>query len=198
MKKRKQFLPVAMVFIMVGVMLSGVGVMAEEDVGETGDTPEANVEVLEMPVEDDSDAESRDYDLIGDGEIDEVLREHQDDLMAVEGVTSVTVMNYDGEPSIIVFVEEDADIEDGRIPAELDGYPVVVEVDYEVEIMPFGAEDDADSESGEDDAIIPDSEEAEDTATDPDEDAGDSNLIIYILGGVVIAIVLFLVLRKGS
>jgi predicted small lipoprotein YifL len=65
--------------------------------------------------------------------IDEVLRDHDEEILAIPGVTMIYVgANRHGEPCIKVGVEvANADVEE-RIPHELEGWPVVVEETGEV------------------------------------------------------------------
>lgn len=201
MKKRKKVLPVVMVLAFVGVLLAGPAVMALDEIDDIRDLPVAdNGDVLEIPMENpgaDLDTPALVEPFPGEGRetgdeaIERVLAEYHDELMAIEGVTGVSAMDFDGEPSIIVFVAEDAEIDEGLIPGELDGYPVVVEVDYEVSIMPFGAEN---GELSFDEEEAAAGEEAE-----PDEDAGgETSIWIYVAIGAVIVILLIVMTRKGS
>lgn len=65
--------------------------------------------------------------------IDDVLRDHDDEILAIPGVTMIFIgVNRHGEPCIKVGVEvANADVEE-RIPRELEGWPVVVEETGEV------------------------------------------------------------------
>ncbi len=176
MNKRKG-LAIIMSLVLFGVLFAGPAVMAQENTDEDRD----------LLREVDSD-----YVGMEDEAIDEVLRLHKNDLMAIEGVVEVMTMEMDGVPSIIVFVDVDNPEAANQIPGELDGYPVLVEVEQELTIMPFGAEDD-----DEDEGVTTDLEEASDGEVDTDEEDGGINAI-YVAVGAVVMLLLLLVLRKGS
>lgn len=127
--------------------------------------------------------------------IDEVLGSHQDELMSIKGVNSVMAMEIDGVPSIIVFIAEDADVDEDLIPAELDGYPVIVEVDYEFSIMPLGEDDEVVTDTSEETAAI------EPETDDAGEEGAAVNTALYIgVGAVIIILLLVLLLgrKKGK
>ena len=65
--------------------------------------------------------------------INEVLRGHEDEILAIPGVTMIIIgANLQGEPCIKVGVEvANADVEE-RIPREMEGWPVVIEETGEV------------------------------------------------------------------
>lgn len=122
--------------------------------------------------------------------IDDVIDNHYEELMAIEGVTAVTTLEYEGVPTIIVFVNEDAVAEAGRIPEELDGYPVMIEFDYEIDInitddnedVPEGTASTADDETA-----------AEEEAVGPNFN------VIFAAAVAVALVVMFIIrLRKGS
>lgn len=66
-------------------------------------------------------------------DIDDVLQKHQGWLMATAGVTGVGIGESQGRPAIVVMVMELAPDPKARIPASLDGIPVVVERSGEIQ-----------------------------------------------------------------
>ena len=60
--------------------------------------------------------------------IREVLATHTDSLMALPGVVGTAVGLCDGVACIRVFLTDSSAATGGRIPAQLEGYPVKVEV----------------------------------------------------------------------
>lgn len=68
--------------------------------------------------------------------VEQVLREHTDELMAVPGVVGVAVGRCDDTPCILVMVEKDSPELRRRIPAEIDGYPVRVEITGKIRSLP--------------------------------------------------------------
>jgi len=60
--------------------------------------------------------------------IREVLATHTDSLMALPGVVGTAVGLCDGVPCIRVFLVDSSAAARARIPAQLEGYPVRVEV----------------------------------------------------------------------
>lgn len=68
--------------------------------------------------------------------IQQVMNAHVDGLMSHAGVVGVAVgLNRDGAPCIQVLVEEMSHELRRNIPAELDGYPVLVVVTGEIRGM---------------------------------------------------------------
>ena len=59
-------------------------------------------------------------------QIEQVLREHTDSLMALPGVIGTAEGDQDGKPCVMVFVVELMDDLKRQIPDELGGYPVVI------------------------------------------------------------------------
>lgn len=59
--------------------------------------------------------------------LEEVLQEHTDSLMAMSGVVGTAQGLCDGEPCIRVFVIKKSDELMGRIPPQIEGYPVDVQ-----------------------------------------------------------------------
>ncbi|OLC74077.1 MAG: hypothetical protein AUH78_12040 [Gemmatimonadetes bacterium 13_1_40CM_4_69_8] len=60
--------------------------------------------------------------------IREVLAAHTDTLMALPGVVGTAVGRCDGVPCIRVFLADSSAAARGKIPAQLEGYAVKVEV----------------------------------------------------------------------
>src|SRR5207302_1987617 len=60
--------------------------------------------------------------------IEAVLAAHTDSLMALPGVVGTAIGLCDGVPCIRVFLADSSAAARGRIPAQLDGYSVKVEV----------------------------------------------------------------------
>ena len=68
--------------------------------------------------------------------IEEVLKEHTDELMSIPGVVGTAEGLCDGNPCIKVFVIEITPELEQKIPEELEGYPVEVEETGEFEALP--------------------------------------------------------------
>ncbi len=64
----------------------------------------------------------------GSKSINEVLAAHSDSLMALPGVVGTAVALCDGERCIKVLLADSSAAAKGRIPKQLEGYRVVVEV----------------------------------------------------------------------
>lgn len=76
---------------------------------------------------------------VPDRDIKTVMEAHVNELMAVAGVTAVAIGALeDGTPCIKVYVENSNDEIKRRIPKELEGHPVVVEVSGEIRPMDGG------------------------------------------------------------
>jgi len=60
--------------------------------------------------------------------IQQVLAAHSDSLMALPGVVGTAVGLCDGVPCIRVFLADSSAAARGKIPAQLEGYPVKIEV----------------------------------------------------------------------
>lgn len=67
--------------------------------------------------------------------IDLVLDRYTDQLMAIPGVSGTGIGEREGHPCIKVYVIRDTPALRDRLPAELDGYDVVVEEIGEVEVL---------------------------------------------------------------
>ena len=59
--------------------------------------------------------------------IDQIVNDHQDQLMAIPGVTGIGVGSKDGKPAIVVMVEQLTPALTTRLPRSLKGYPLVIE-----------------------------------------------------------------------
>lgn len=68
--------------------------------------------------------------------IEEVLKEHSDELMSIPGVVGTAQGLCNNNPCIKVFVIEKTKDIDQRIPDEIDGYPVEVEETGEFKALP--------------------------------------------------------------
>jgi hypothetical protein len=68
--------------------------------------------------------------------IEEVLKEHTDELMSIPGVVGTAQGICNNKPCIKVFVKEKTKDIDQKIPDELDGYSVVVEETGEFKALP--------------------------------------------------------------
>lgn len=68
--------------------------------------------------------------------IEEVHRAHTDELMAIPGVVGTAIGRCDGAPCIKVYVVERAPELERRIPRQLDGYAVEIEVTGEFRALP--------------------------------------------------------------
>lgn len=71
-----------------------------------------------------------------DGKILPVLERHRNELMAIPGVTGVAEGRCDGRPCIKVYVTEKTPEIAGKIPAEIEGFPVSVEETGEFRPLP--------------------------------------------------------------
>ncbi len=58
--------------------------------------------------------------------IEQVLSEYTDELMSIEGVVGTAIGEVDGNPCILVLVEQKTEETVKKIPEELEGYPVVI------------------------------------------------------------------------
>lgn len=68
--------------------------------------------------------------------IEEVHRAHTDTLMAIPGVVGTAIGRCDGAPCIKVYVVERTPELERRIPRQLDGYAVEIEVTGEFRALP--------------------------------------------------------------
>ena len=68
-------------------------------------------------------------------QLEQVLREHTDSLMALPGVVGTAQGEQDGKPCIVVMVAEPINELKVQIPAELGGYPVDVRVTGEFKAL---------------------------------------------------------------
>lgn len=72
-------------------------------------------------------------------DIDAVLAQHQDQLMALPGVTGVGIGQQADRPVIVVMVRELTPSVREAVPRTLDGHPVVVEGTGEITAFGDGA-----------------------------------------------------------
>jgi len=68
--------------------------------------------------------------------IETILRNHKDTLMAINGVVGIGQGLCDGNPCIKVFVAEKTQELEKKIPGELDGYKVKIEETGPVQAYP--------------------------------------------------------------
>lgn len=66
--------------------------------------------------------------ILEDGDIEAVKLRHEAEIMAIDGVAGIGIGEKDGSPCITVFLENDSPDLRARIPAALEGYPVVIQV----------------------------------------------------------------------
>ena len=75
-------------------------------------------------------------EIMPEKDIKLVMESHVDELMAIPGVAGVAIGALeDGSPCIIVLVAEDTPELRGKIPSELEAYPVVVDVTGEIRAL---------------------------------------------------------------
>lgn len=80
--------------------------------------------------------EGRENDTMPADDIKVVMEAHVDELMAIAGVVGVAIGALDdGRPCIRVLIIEDDPELRGRIPRELEGYPVVIDVTGEIRAL---------------------------------------------------------------
>ena len=77
----------------------------------------------------------------GEGEVEkksiaQVLKEHTPELMSVPGVAGTGEGRYKGKPCVEVYVVKKTPELGRRIPASLDGYPVVVKETGRIRSLP--------------------------------------------------------------
>jgi hypothetical protein len=60
--------------------------------------------------------------------VEQVFDSHRDRLLSIPGVVGAGIAMLDDRPSLVVMVREKTPEVETQIPAELDGYPVVIEV----------------------------------------------------------------------
>jgi len=58
--------------------------------------------------------------------IEEVLKDHTDELMAIPGVVAVAVGESGGKPCLRVFIEDDSSVLLRDIPDHIEGYNVLI------------------------------------------------------------------------
>lgn len=70
---------------------------------------------------------------VPDSDVIRVMNKHADSLMAIPGVTGVSVSALpDGSPTIMILIIEESATLRESLPDSLDGYPVVVNVSGEI------------------------------------------------------------------
>ncbi len=70
--------------------------------------------------------------------IEEVLQEHTDALMSIEGVVGTAIGECDGKPCIKVYVVKKTRELEEQIPATLEGYPVSIQETGEIKALDDG------------------------------------------------------------
>jgi len=65
-------------------------------------------------------------------DINTVLDEHQNEIMAIPGVVGVGIGSKDGGPAIVIMVNQLSDASRAQLPQSLEGHPVVVEESGEI------------------------------------------------------------------
>ena len=70
--------------------------------------------------------------------IQEVLKEHTDAWMALPGVVGTAIGEIKGEPCIKVFVAEKTAELKGKIPAQVEGFAVIIEAIGEIRALEPG------------------------------------------------------------
>lgn len=66
-------------------------------------------------------------------EVDEVLSRHHDELMSIEGVMGVGETENQGQPAISIMVKQLTPELKAKLPRDLDGVPVKIDVTGEVD-----------------------------------------------------------------
>lgn len=80
--------------------------------------------------------EGKENDIMPVDDIKVVMEAHVDELMAIAGVVGVAIGALeDGSPCITVLLAEDTPELRGKIPSELEGYPVVINVTGEIKAL---------------------------------------------------------------
>jgi len=64
--------------------------------------------------------------------IEDVLKDHTPELMAIPGVVGTAQGLENGRPCILVFLAQDSDELRQKIPARIEGYPVKLQVTGEI------------------------------------------------------------------
>ena len=64
--------------------------------------------------------------------IEDVLKEHTPELMAIDGVVGTAEGEENGQPCILVFLARDTQQLRDRIPTQIEGYPVKLQVTGEI------------------------------------------------------------------
>jgi hypothetical protein len=84
-----------------------------------------------------SSREGKEDEIMPTDDIKTVMESHVDGLMAIPGVVGVAIGALDdGRPCIRVLIVEDDHELRARIPRELDGHPVAINVTGEIRAMP--------------------------------------------------------------
>ncbi|KPJ58245.1 MAG: hypothetical protein AMS15_08880 [Planctomycetes bacterium DG_23] len=59
--------------------------------------------------------------------IQQVLKEHTDQWMSIPGVVGTAIGKWEGKPCIKIFVVKEPEELSGKIPSQVEGFPVVIE-----------------------------------------------------------------------
>lgn len=81
-------------------------------------------------------AESSEPPGVNQKTIEQVLHEHSKELMALPAVVGVAIGLCKNAPCILVMAEKDSAELRSRLPSELDGYPVRIEVTGKMHSLP--------------------------------------------------------------
>jgi hypothetical protein len=68
--------------------------------------------------------------------IGEAMDRHRAALLSIEGVVGLGIASRDGEPVIVVYLENHSPELEGKVPAELEGFRIVTEVTGPIEAWP--------------------------------------------------------------
>ena len=70
--------------------------------------------------------------------IEQVKEHHQSELLSIDGVEGIGIGEEEDRPVIKVYVSDKSKEVQSRIPRELQGYPVRIEMSGEFNIIPAG------------------------------------------------------------
>lgn len=67
--------------------------------------------------------------------IEEVLQEHTDEWMSIAGVVGTAIGKLEGRPCIKILVVKETEELTGKIPSEVEGFPVVIQETGEIRAL---------------------------------------------------------------
>ena len=67
--------------------------------------------------------------------IEEVLKEHTDEWMSIPGVVGTAIGKVEGKPCIKILVVQETEELTGKIPSEVEGFPVVIQETGEIRAL---------------------------------------------------------------